>query len=115
MLSGFVPLSPALTGPQFDVAFHATGELIVVEVKSCTATNAELQLRLGLGQVLRYRSQISAQNIDVKAVLAVELEPGAEWRALLGELDVGLLSETTLLEDVANIVSQWKLAPPSGN
>lgn len=110
--SGFKPLSPALAFPQFDVAFEGKGRTVVVEVKSCTADNAELQLRLGLGQVLRYRSQMDATaTAQVSAVLAVEVDPGRDWRSLLDELGVGLLVEATMIEDMSDLVIGWKLVP----
>lgn len=47
----------------------------VTEVKSLTEQNEEQQLRLGLGQVLRYRDVLRSQFDDVTAVLAVERAP----------------------------------------
>jgi hypothetical protein len=52
-----------------------------VKVKSLTSTNAERQLRLGLGQVLRYRFSLSTRaGMRVEAALVVEVEPpDASW------------------------------------
>lgn len=113
---GFEPVSPNVAGPQFDVAFIAKGVLVVVEVKSCTADNAELQLRLGLGQVLRYAFQLAAKGASVKAVLALEIEPSSEWLDLLSGLGVGVLCESSLVEGVARLAAEWALSPeiPSG-
>lgn len=110
--NGFKPLSPGLASPQFDVAFGDESRTVVIEVKSCTADNAELQFRLGLGQVLRYRSQMSAAPAaHVSAALAVEVEPGHDWRNLLDELGVGLLVEATMIEDMTDLLSRWDLVP----
>ena len=56
---GATPLSPIVGGPNFDLAWEHDGEVWVAEVKSCTTRNQENQLRLGLGQILRYRSVLS--------------------------------------------------------
>jgi hypothetical protein len=46
--------TPRPDEPQYDLAWLAGDTLYVAEVKSLTAANEERQLRLGLGQVLRY-------------------------------------------------------------
>jgi hypothetical protein len=63
-------------------------------VKSLTEQNEERQLRLGLGQVLRYRSLLSAKGVaEVRAVLVAEHEPSdPSWRALCQEMGVVLLT-----------------------
>lgn len=56
--AGFEPWSPSGAGPTFDIAISADdGRLFGVEVKSATPENLELQLRIGLGQVLRRSSR----------------------------------------------------------
>lgn len=45
---------PTPDEPQYDLAWQEGDMLYVAEVKSLTAANEERQLRLGLGQVLRY-------------------------------------------------------------
>ena len=52
---GSDPLSPAPADPNYDLAWRDAGTVYVAEVKSRTDQNEERQLRLGLGQVLRYR------------------------------------------------------------
>ena len=42
------------------MAWQKDGTVFVAEVKSITAENEEHQLRVGLGQVLRYRQHLSA-------------------------------------------------------
>jgi hypothetical protein len=74
MALGVTPWSPTAAGPQYDLAFGGDdGAFTVIEVKSCTGQNMELQLRLGLGQVLRYAHQLRSRHDQVRAVLATEL------------------------------------------
>jgi hypothetical protein len=90
--SGGAPLSPDWSAPSYDLAWHHQGRTYVAEVKSLTPTNEERQLRLGLGQVLRYR-QIMRRLLEreVTAVLAVESQPSdTAWAELCAALDVVL-------------------------
>jgi hypothetical protein len=73
--AGLVPLSPAAGDPRFDLAWRDWVDLHVAEVKSTTATNEEHQLRLGLGQLLRYRLALSIDGSAVRATLFVEQKP----------------------------------------
>jgi hypothetical protein len=62
---------------------------IVVEVKSTTDVNEEKQLRLAMGQVLRYRQVLQATGRRVEAMIAVEHEPSdASWIELCREVGV---------------------------
>ena len=55
------------------------------EVKSNTPKNEERQLRLGLGQVIRYRQLLAREERSVKAMIATEREPtDPSWSALAG-------------------------------
>jgi hypothetical protein len=72
---GFMPRSPQPGEPQFYVAWIAGRSLFVAEVKSLTKRNEEQQLRLGLGQVLRYRNLLADGSRQVVAVLALEQSP----------------------------------------
>jgi hypothetical protein len=69
---GIVPRPPSLVTPQFDLVWKHEGSLYVAEVKSTGAGNEEKQLRLGLGQVLRYQYLLGQ---DVRAVLVAEQQP----------------------------------------
>ena len=89
---GLVPRSPAPGEPNFDVAWLDSGTVFVVEVKSTTTDNEETQLRLGLGQVLRYRQLLAEGDHEVQPVLAVEREPGDKgWFTLCKSLNVWLV------------------------
>jgi hypothetical protein len=93
---GFAPLSPN-GEPQFDLAWRAGDRTYVAEVKSLTPQNEERQLRLGLGQVLRYRQLLASNGDEVHAVLMVERAPSDErWEELCAALDVLLISPKTL-------------------
>ena len=72
--------------------------VFVAEVKSITAGNEEHQLRLGLGQVLRYRQRLAALgHARVVAVLVPERQPrDPSWRELCQHLGVVLLSREEL-------------------
>jgi hypothetical protein len=58
---GFDPRLPTATEPQYDLARFEGDVLNVAEVKSVTKENEEQQLRLGLGQVLRYRELLGSR------------------------------------------------------
>lgn len=93
---GIEPLSPAPGEPNFDIAWRVDGTLFVAEVKSLTDANEERQLRLGLGQVLRYRSQLSRQTkLEIRALLIPERPPSdLSWEAVCASVDVTLIPET---------------------
>jgi hypothetical protein len=85
------PRSPGPGEPSFDLAWQDGATIYVAEVKSLTNTNQEKQLRLALGQVLRYRHLLETKRRPVVAIVAVEFEPAApSWMALCGALSIVL-------------------------
>ena len=82
---GGEPRSPRPNEPQFDLAWEREGVTFVVEVKSLTKRNEEQQLRLGLGQVLRYQHLLASRGDTIRAHLVVEREPTDGSRATLCE------------------------------
>lgn len=87
---GCQPRSPA-GGTLFDLAWEEQdGSLVVAEVKSTTPQNEERQLRLGLGQVLRYRQLTTARGAVLATSSPVEDET---WHLLCAELGVCLTSQ----------------------
>jgi hypothetical protein len=67
--------------------------LYVAEVKSVTTKNEEKQLRLGLGQVLRYKHLLGLSRPSVRAVLVIERGPtDPSWFDLCRSLGVILIS-----------------------
>lgn len=101
LANGLQPFSPPPGGPLFDLALRGDeGRLWVVEVKSSTPQNRELQLRIALGQVLHYAYQLSEIHPSVVPVIAIEEEPGELWRSLLGSVGVRLVVEGNVHSDV---------------
>ena len=76
----------------------AKGTVFVAEIKSITDDNEEEQLRLGLGQVLRYRHRLRKLGHErVVAVLVPERPPrDPSWSELCQELGVVLLGRNEL-------------------
>ncbi|WP_437338488.1 EVE domain-containing protein [Sorangium sp. So ce394] len=72
---GLVPRSPSADEPEYDLAWEVGTTIFVAEVKSITDLNEERQLRLGLGQVLRYAHLLRARGRTVEPVLVTERKP----------------------------------------
>ncbi len=90
--TGHTPRSPTPGEPNYDVCWDTDSALWVVEVKSITDDNEERQLRMGLGQVLRYRALLRSPSRAVRAVVMAERKPkDTEWLSLFKELDVTVL------------------------
>jgi hypothetical protein len=88
-------------GAACDLAWEWNGVLNVAEVKSLTRANEERQLRLGLGQVLRYRDLARAQRDSANAWLVIERPPSDDsWRRLCSDLDVVLAWPSVFAEQV---------------
>ena len=89
---GVAARSPAPADPAFDIAWLRGEETWVAEVKSLTRKNEERQLRLGLGQLLRYRQLLAEAGGPVRAVLMTERKPrDAAWDSLCESLGVVLM------------------------
>jgi hypothetical protein len=69
-----LPLSPGPNEPSYDIAWKNNKEIWIAEIKSVTNVNEEKQLRLGLGQVLRY-CHLLKKSGDVHGVLVIERAP----------------------------------------
>jgi hypothetical protein len=86
---GHHPRSHVAGEPAFDLAWETNQTIYVAEVKSISKTNEERQLRLGLGQLLRYRQLLGGKGKPVRAVLVVERQPSDQnWFELCSSLDV---------------------------
>jgi hypothetical protein len=103
---GFEPRSP-VGEPNYDLAWEEPeGRIVVAEVKSVKSTNVERQLRLGLGQVLRYRALLRAEGSAVQAVLALSGPPhDLRWVTLCQENGVALIWMPMLEEMLANALA----------
>jgi hypothetical protein len=89
---GYSPLSPNADEPNYDLAWVAGTTLWLAEVKSLTDANEERQLRLALGQVLRYADLVERQGCVSRPVIMAERKPtGATWQHLCERLGVLLL------------------------
>jgi hypothetical protein len=98
---GISPRSPNPDEPTFDLAWIHRGRSWVAEVKSLTKKNEERQLRLGLGQVLRYRELLSQSGSSFGAVLMTEHRPSDQtWDRLCQSLDVLLVWPSNLTDRV---------------
>jgi hypothetical protein len=89
---GAQPLEPSSADPRFDLGWIQAGICFVAEVKSLTEANEEHQLRLGLGQLLRYQHALLQRFEHVIPVLAVEYKPrDSAWNGLSDRLGVRLV------------------------
>lgn len=92
-----VPRSPRPGEPNFDIAWLQNETIFVAEIKSLTLSNEEKQLRLGLGQILRYRHLLAQSGKQVQAVMMLEREPSDQsWISLCEALDVLLVWPDTI-------------------
>lgn len=91
--AGLSPRSPHPGEPVFDIAWEDGEAIVLAEVKSLTEENEEKQLRLALGQVLRYGFLLGQKGRPVQLVIAVERDPtDASWRQLCQAAGVTLVS-----------------------
>ena len=78
--NGITPESPSNSKINFDIGWQVNETYFIAEIKSITAKNEEKQLRLGLGQVLRYMSLVDKQNISkVVPVVIAEKVFDVSW------------------------------------
>jgi len=99
--AGKLPCSPAPGEPVFDVAWEDGETICVAEVKSLSGTNDERQLRLALGQVLRYAHLLRAKGRPVRCFIATEPRPADEtWFELCSELGVTLIWPDVFAEGI---------------
>jgi hypothetical protein len=86
-----IPLSPGPNEPNYDIAWKLNNEIWIAEIKSVTDTNEEKQLRLGLGQVLRYCHVLKRAG-NVHGVLVMERAPSDQtWIDLCGAHNILLV------------------------
>ncbi len=96
---GVTPKSPTVAEPPYDLAWEVDQTMFVAEIKSLTNRNEERQLRLALGQVLRYAQQLGYKNRPVERIIAVEREPrDTTWVELCAHHDVRLVWPETFAE-----------------
>jgi hypothetical protein len=89
--AGYEPRRPKPEEPQYDLAWAADDVIWVAEVKSITPQNEERQLRLAVGQVIRYRQLLSDEGRTVRAMIVAETEPtDPSWVLLCAEESIVL-------------------------
>jgi hypothetical protein len=89
---GFEPRSPGPGEPEFDLGWEDGEVTCIAEVKSLSDTNEEKQLRLALGQVLRYAHLLESVGRDVRRFIVTEREPqDSSWSDLASSLGVALI------------------------
>jgi hypothetical protein len=89
---GFEPLSPGTADPDWDVGWQGADSFVVIEVKSINEKNEERQLRLAVGQVLRYKQRISERSGSVEPVIATSRKPrDTSWDELCRSLGITLV------------------------
>lgn len=98
---GFLPERPDPDDPKYDLLWRDGETVYVAEVKSLTEANEERQLRLGLGQLLRYRHGLGRAGATVQAMLVCEREPtDRSWHELCSGLGVELVWPAVLSDRV---------------
>jgi hypothetical protein len=98
---GIEPRSPRPDEPNFDVAWRANGRVFVAEVKSLTIRNEEKQLRLGLGQVLRYVHQLGSDAAALPVLVVERCPTDSTWCQLCEQLGVILAWPDVFAERLA--------------
>jgi len=76
----------------------------VAEVKSLTAANEEKQLRLGLGQVLRYAHQLDRQAGTVPVLVVERIPRDSSWERLCEKLGVVLVWPDVFAERLVSLL-----------
>jgi hypothetical protein len=111
---GIEPLEPTAGDPKFDLAWQVGDVLYVAEIKSTTPRNLERQLRLGLGQVLRYRHLLAQRTGgNVRAVLVSEREPDDDtWATTTAGAGVALIPAPRIEVELERLLSHLPDGPP---
>jgi DNA mismatch repair protein MutH len=74
-----------------------------IDAHPATPENLELQLRIALGQILRYAHELRSRAQAVIPAIAIELRRDRSWIELLTELGVGLLVNGSIPSDLARL------------
>ena len=99
--NGIVAQSPNNTTINFDIGWAVGGSYYIAEVKSVTKKNEEKQLRLGLGQILRYASLVSPESKKtIKPILIAEVVHDPSWYDTCAAVGVRLIES----KDIENLL-----------
>jgi hypothetical protein len=97
--AGLAPRRPKSEEPNYDLAWEQDGAIVVAEVKSLTPENEERQLRIAIGQVVRYRHQLARDGQPVRALIACERQPSdLSWPELCAQYGITLCWPETFRE-----------------
>ncbi|MGH3042420.1 MAG: hypothetical protein ACRDNG_11910 [Gaiellaceae bacterium] len=90
---GLTPKSHQGSEPPYDLAWEDGGTIFIAEIKSLTDQNEERQLRLGLGQILRYGQLLGQiKGKPIQRIIVVERQPTRrDWIELCASYDVKLV------------------------
>lgn len=89
---GATVFSPVGGGVDYDIAWMFRDQRFVAEVKATREANISKQLRLGLGQILEYRHQLSVDGSEPRAVLiAAGTVPEVHWYQICSRAGVDLV------------------------
>ena len=89
---GATVCSPIGGGPDYDIAWVFRNRRFVAEVKTTRDANISKQLRLGLGQIMEYRHQMSLDGTEPRAVLIAAGKPPADhWYQICRGASVDLM------------------------
>jgi hypothetical protein len=104
--AGYSPRRPKPDEPQYDLAWEAEGIVWVAEVKSITRKNEERQLRLAIGQVVRYRQLLGIAGRPVRAMIVTEQEPSdPTWADLCSDEGI-VLTWPGHMDDLATLIAK---------
>ena len=89
--------SPLSSSVNFDVGWQIGSTYFIAEIKSVTEKNFEKQLRLGLGQILRYLYLAKTHQTQlVKPILIVEFVDDISWYNTCSSVGVELIAADNL-------------------
>ncbi len=90
---GHEPRLCGAAGPQYDLAWRFGATTFVAESKSLTHFNEADRLRLGLGQVLWYRTLLENDGMTVKALVVTEkgMPHDDRWAEVCASVGVSLV------------------------
>lgn len=98
------PLSPGPDEPSYDLAWKIDDEIWIAEIKSITNSNEEKQLRLGLGQLLRYCQLLQIKG-KTHGILAIERAPSDQtWVALCESHNILLIWPEVFSEKIKEVI-----------
>jgi hypothetical protein len=96
---GLIPRSWSFLEPFYDLAWEDGDFFFVAEIKSLTRQNEERQLRLALGQILRYARQLAYKDKPIQKIIAVERRPtDTTWIELCAGYGVTLVWPETFTD-----------------